>query len=65
MYIVCKKGHLVYFWTGKRIFLPEESFICESRKSCMEYLIKCGHSQDRAIEIIQSMRSYPSSWISV
>lgn len=65
MYIICKNGHLVYFWTGKRIFLPEESCICESRKICMEYLIKCGHSENRAIEIIQSMRMSPARWISV
>lgn len=65
MFVICKEGHLVYFWDGKRpIFLEEEAGIFPSRRDCLEYLQKCGHSKERAVYIITSMQSKPSTWIS-
>jgi len=66
MYVVCRKGHLVYYWDGNvHIFLEKEAGIFPSRRDCLEYLQQCGHTKERAVEIVKVMQKTPATWISV
>lgn len=67
MFIICRGGHLVYYWDGETpIFLEKEVGIFPSRRSCLQYLQnKCGHSKERAIHIITLMQKKPLVWFSV
>lgn len=66
MFVICRKGHLAYYWNGNStIFIESESAILPSRRECLEYLQKCGHTKERAVEIIKLIQGKPETWSSV
>ena len=66
MFIICKEGHLVYYWSGNiPIFLEENSGIFPTRRDCLDYLMKHKHSKEQAVNIIKTMQNKPDTWISV
>lgn len=66
MFIVCRAGHLVYYWSQEiPIFLEEQSGIFSSRRDCLDYLIKQNHTKEQAINIIKTMQNKPNIWISI
>lgn len=66
MFVICRKGRLVFYWEGNTgIFLEEESAIFPSRRQAMDYLQQQGIKKDRAVEIIKLMQKTPGTWFSV
>ena len=66
MFVICRNGHLVYYWLGNtHIFLEYESGVFPSRKDCLDYLLKQGYTKEKAVSIIQAMQKSPETWLSV
>lgn len=56
MFVIEREGHLGFWWDGNTtMFVEEGGGIFPSRSSCLEYLKKF-HSEDRAIEIIMTIK---------
>lgn len=64
MFVICRKGHLGFWWEGDTpIFVEEGGGIFPSRSECLEYLQKF-HDKEKAVEIIMSIKKKKGSILS-
>jgi len=64
MFVICRNGHLGFFWKGEqKLFIEKESCIISSRKECLHYLMKCGLNKEDAVFAIALMQK-TGNWIS-
>ena len=64
MFVICREGHLGFWWEGDTsLFVEEKATIFPSRADCFEYLEKI-HGRDKAVDIIVSIKKNKKSIMS-
>lgn len=64
MFVICREGHLGFWWDGDTtVFVEEGGGIFPSRADCLAYLEKF-HPKEKAVEIIVSIKKKKGSILS-